>query len=67
MSKELLIVIAIAVLIVFLSVPAHAAQVWILVDSQYSGREWYCTYQLNGTTITTQFISSMPCAQTMLR
>lgn len=67
MSKELFIVLAIVAVMILLSIPAYAGQVWILVDSQYSGREWYCTYQLSGTEITSQVVSSTPCEPSMFR
>lgn len=66
MSKELIAFIAGLLVVLFLT-PAQAGQVWILIDSQYSGREWYCTYQLSGTQITSQVVSSTPCAQSMFR
>lgn len=67
MDKELFWALVVIALVIFLSNYADAAQVWVLVDSQYSGREWYCTYQLSGTEITTQVTSPLPCAQSMFR
>lgn len=46
---------------------AHAGQAWYLVDSQFSGRMWYCTYQLAGTDIQTTIESPSPCAPSIYR
>ena len=67
MDKDFLIAVLAAAFVVLSMTHAHAAQVWTLIDSQYSGREWYCTYQLSGTQITTQTVSAMPCAPSLFR
>jgi hypothetical protein len=39
------------------------AGMWMLVNEQFSGNKWYCTYKLDGTTVTRTIQSSMPCKQ----
>lgn len=46
---------------------ANAAQAWYLVDSQFTGRSWYCTYQLVGTNIQTTIESPSPCQTSIYR
>jgi hypothetical protein len=48
------------VLVIGVILPA-AAGMWTLVDQQFSGSKWYCTYKLDNTTIRSTIESSMPC------
>jgi len=39
------------------------AGMWMLISEQISGNKYYCTYKLDGTTVTRTIQSPTPCRQ----
>ena len=37
------------------------AEMWQLINSQFSGTRWYCTYKLQSTNVQTTITSSTVC------
>jgi hypothetical protein len=47
---------------VILSISGYCySGMWMLVNKQFSVNKWYCTYKLDGTTVTRTIQSNMPC------
>jgi len=49
--RKFLVFIATGIALYSASVPcSYASDVWILIRSEYRAPNWYCTYQLQGST-----------------
>jgi hypothetical protein len=50
MRKFLVLIVAALSLQLISMSPSHAADVWNLIHSEFRSPNWYCTYQLQGST-----------------
>jgi hypothetical protein len=62
MKKLPLLVATLATLVLSIS---YAADIWELINSQFSNGKWYCTYKLHGTTVQKTVVSETQCVSVL--